>query len=126
MTPLIRVDAGWILEIQSHTTPLNTPIADWGALDAMAKRHVFEQPYGQPYYEEPAARAATFLHSAVLLRPFADYNAVIGWACVSQYMIASGEPITPPKPDDAYRIAGAIRVQEADLRDVARTIASWR
>jgi len=126
LSPLIRVDAGWILEIQTRVAPLNTPIADWGALDAMARRHMFEQPYEQPYYEEPAARAATFLHSAVLLRPFADYNAVIGWACVSQYMLASGEPVSPPKPDEAHRITGAIRAQEADLRDVARAIAGWR
>ncbi|MET7487304.1 hypothetical protein [Streptomyces sp. NPDC005538] len=126
MSPVIRVDAGWILEVQTRVSPVNTPIEDWGALDAMAKRHTFEQPHGQLYYEAAAARAATFVHSAVLLRPFADYNSVIGWACAQQYMAASGEPIAPPKPDEVHLLTGAIRAQEVDLRQVSRTIASWR
>ncbi|MBT2504927.1 hypothetical protein J7I98_03250 [Streptomyces sp. ISL-98] len=126
MSPAIRVDAGWILEIQTRVSPVNTPIADWGALDTMAKRHMFEQPHGQLYYEAPAARAATFLHSAVLLRPFADYNSVIGWACAERYMIASGEPIRPPKPDEVHLLTGAIRAQEATLRDIARAITGWQ
>lgn len=124
MSPVIRVDAGWILEIQTRVSPVNTPIADWGALDAMATRHVFEQPHGQLYYEEPAARAATFFHIALLLRPFNDYNAVIGWACTSLYMAASDQPVNP-KPDEVHLLAGAIRAQEANLRDTARAIASW-
>ncbi|MET7456307.1 hypothetical protein ABZT03_31405 [Streptomyces sp. NPDC005574] len=125
MSPVIQVDAGWILEVQTRVSPVNTPISDWGALDAMAKRHLFEQPHGQLFYEEPAARAATFFHTALLLHPFADYNAVIGWACAALYMEASGDPIDP-KAADVHLLAGAIRAQEADLRDVARTIASWR
>ncbi|WP_267244298.1 hypothetical protein [Streptomyces sp. PR69] len=126
MSPVIRVDAGWILDIQTRVSPLNTPIADWGALHVMADRHVYEQPHGQLYYEVPAARAATLLQCAVLLRPFTDYNSVIGWACADQYMAASGEAITPPKPDEIHLLTGAIRAQEADLRDIARAIASWR
>ncbi len=125
MSPVVRVHAGWILEVQTRVSPLNTPIADWGALDAMATRHLFEQPHGQLYYEEPAARAATFFHYGLLLRPFADYNAVIGWACTSLYMAASGQPVDP-KPDDVHLLAGAIRAQEATLRDTARAVASWR
>ncbi|WP_128381001.1 hypothetical protein [Streptomyces cavernae] len=125
MSPVIRVDAGWILEIQTHVTPVNTPVADWGALNAMADRHLFEQPHGQLYYEEPAARAATFFHTALLLRPFGDFNAVIGWACAALYMAASEQPVDP-KRDEVHLLAGAIRAQEADLRDVARAIASWR
>lgn len=125
MSPAIRVDAGWILEIQTRVSPVNTPLADWGALNAMATRHLFEQPHDQLYYEEPAARAATFFHTALLLRPFADYNGVIGWACASLYMTASVQPVNP-KADDVHLLAGAIRAQEADLRDVARAIASWR
>jgi hypothetical protein len=120
------VDAGWILEVQTRVTPINTPIVDWSALDAMAKRHAYEQPYGQLYFEEAAARAATFLHTAVLLRPFAEYNSVIGWACAQQYMQASGQPIRPPKSDEVHLLTGAIRAQEATLRDTARAVASWR
>ena len=125
MSPVIRVDAGWILEIQTHVSPINTPVADWGALDAMAGRHLFEQPHGELYYAEPAARAATFFHTSLLLRPFADFNAVIGWACASLYMTASGQRVDP-KSDDVHLLAGAIRAQEADLRDTARAIADWR
>ncbi|WP_240139512.1 hypothetical protein [Streptomyces sp. MUM 178J] len=91
----------------------------------MATRHLFEQPHGQLYYEEPAARAATFFHYSLLLRPFTDFNAVIGWACAQLYMSASGEPVDP-KANEVHLLAGAIRAQEADLRDTARAIASWR
>jgi hypothetical protein len=89
------------------------------------RRLTFEQPHDQLYYEEPAARAATFFHTAPLLRPFADYNAVIGWACASLYMTASEQSVAP-KPNEVHLLVGAIRAQEADLRDTARAIGSWR
>jgi hypothetical protein len=75
--------------------------------------------------EEAASRAATFLHTALLLRPFTDYNLVIGWACASQYMHVSGQPLQA-KDDDLYELAQAARTQEADLRTVAQRLESWR
>lgn len=125
MSPIIRVDVGWVLQIQSAISPLNVPITDWGALGFMAGRHTFERERGVLYYEETAARAATFLHSALLLRPFTDYNLVIGWACTSQYMHISGQPLQA-KDDDLYELAQAVRRQEADLRTVAQHLESWR
>ncbi|MFE3850657.1 hypothetical protein ACFXPN_05880 [Streptomyces griseorubiginosus] len=125
MSPVIRVDAGWVLQIQSAISPLNVPIADWGALGFMADRHKFERERGVLYYEEPAARAATFLHTALLLRPFTDYNLVIGWACTSQYMHVSSQPVQA-KDDDLYELAQAVRAQEADLRTIAQRLESWR
>ncbi|MFE2538278.1 hypothetical protein [Streptomyces sp. NPDC059371] len=125
MSPIIRVDVGWVLQIQSAISPLNVPIADWGALDFMASRHTFERERGVLYYEEAASRAATFLHTALLLRPFTDYNLVIGWACTSQYMQVSGQPLQA-KDDDLYELAQAVREQEADLRTVAQRLESWR
>ncbi|MFD9280284.1 hypothetical protein ACFWD7_23775 [Streptomyces mirabilis] len=125
MSPIIRVDVGWVLQIQSAISPLNVPISDWGSLGHMADRHTFERERGVLYYEEVAARAATFLHTALLLRPFTDYNLVIGWACASQYMHLSGQPLQP-KDDDLYELARAIRGQEADLRTVAQRLESWR
>ncbi|MFI9772841.1 hypothetical protein ACIHJG_39290 [Streptomyces sp. NPDC052415] len=125
MSPIIRVDVGWVLQIQSAISPLNVPITDWGVLGFMADRHKFEREQGVLYYEEPAARAATFLHTALLLRPFADYNLVIGWACTSQYMHVSGQPLQV-KDDDLYELAQAVRAQQADLRGVAQRLESWR
>lgn len=124
MSPIIRVDVGWVLQIQSAISPLNVPISDWGSLGYMADRHKFERELGVLYYEEAASRAATFLHTALLLRPFTDYNLVIGWACASQYMHLSGRPLQP-KDDDLYELARAIRGQEADLRTVAQRLESW-
>lgn len=124
MSPIIRVDAGWVLQIQSASSPLNVPITDWGALAFMADRHKFERERGVLYYEEAAARAATFLHSALLLRPFADYNLVIGWACAHQYMHLSGDPVRP-KDEELYELARAVRAQQASLRDIARHLESW-
>ncbi|MFE2040430.1 hypothetical protein ACFXAZ_05735 [Streptomyces sp. NPDC059477] len=122
---MVRVDAGWILEVQTRVSPVSIAITDWGALSAMATRHLHEQPHGQLYYEEPAARAATLFHTALLLRPFADFNATIGWACTTLYMTASDQPVSP-ETKDVHLLAGAIRAQEADLREVARLISSWR
>lgn len=124
MSPIIRVDTGWVLQIQSALTPLNIPIADWGALGFMADRHKFERERGDLYYEQVSARAATFLHTALLLRPFADYNLVIGWGCTHQYMRVSGQPVQV-KDEALFALAGAVRAQEADLRDVAQHLESW-
>ncbi|MFJ1973953.1 hypothetical protein ACIO93_35515 [Streptomyces sp. NPDC087903] len=125
MSPIIRVDVGWVLQIQSAISPLNVPISDWGSLGYMAGRHTFERERGVLYYEEVTSRAATFLHTALLLRPFTDYNLVIGWACASQYMHLSGQPLQA-KDDDLYELAQAVRAQEADLRTVAQRLESWR
>jgi prophage maintenance system killer protein len=125
VSPIIRVDVGWVLQIQSAISPLNVPISDWGSLGYMADRHTFERERGVLYYEEIASRAATFLHTALLLRPFTDYNLVIGWACASQYMHLSGQSLQT-KDDDLYELAQAVRTQEADLRTVAQRLESWR
>ncbi|MFD5574005.1 hypothetical protein [Streptomyces cadmiisoli] len=125
MSPIIRVNVGWVLQIQSAISPLNVPIADWGALGFMADRHTFERERGVLYYEEAASRAATFLHTALLLRPFTDYNLVIGWACARQYMHVSDQPLQA-KDDELYKLAQAVRAQEADLRTVAQRLESWR
>jgi prophage maintenance system killer protein len=122
---VIRVDVGWVLQIQSAISPLNVAITDWGALGFMADRHQFERERDILSYEETDTRAATFLHSALMLRPFADYNLVIGWACTSQYMHASGQRVQT-KDEDLYNLARAIRAQEADLRTVAQHLESWR
>ncbi|MEV7141684.1 hypothetical protein [Streptomyces tauricus] len=73
----------------------------------------------------PARPAATFLHTALLLRPFTDYNLVIGWACASQYMHVSGQPLQA-KDDELYELAQTIRAQEAGLRTIAQRLESWR
>lgn len=125
MSPIVRVDVGWVLQIQSAISPLNVPISDWGALGFMADRHKFERERGVLYYEEITSRAATFLHSALLLRPFSDYNLVIGWACTSQYMHVSGQPLQA-KDDELYDLAQSVRAQEADLRAVAQCLEAWR
>ncbi|MFD5079964.1 hypothetical protein [Streptomyces sp. NPDC058371] len=125
MSPVIRVDVGWVLQVQSAISPLNVPISDWGALGVMADRHKFERERGTLYYEEIPARAATFLHTALLLRPFTDYNLVIGWGCTHQYMSVSGQPVQA-KDEELYELARAVRAQEADLRTVAHHLESWR
>ncbi|MER6076524.1 hypothetical protein ABT187_49240 [Streptomyces sp. NPDC001817] len=125
MSPVIRVDVGWVLQIQASISPLNVPIADWGALEVMADRHKFERERGALYYEETPSRAATFLHTALLLRPFTDYNLVIGWGCTHQYMGLSGQPVQA-KDEELFDLAQAVRSQEADLRAVAQRLESWR
>jgi hypothetical protein len=60
---------------------------------AWLERHRYERIAGEPYYEEIAARAATFLHTALRLRPFTDYNASIGIGCIRAYMEAVGHAV---------------------------------
>ncbi|MFI9583158.1 hypothetical protein ACIHCQ_15215 [Streptomyces sp. NPDC052236] len=121
----LYVDAGWVLNIQIEVSPENTPIRDWGALQCMAVRHRYERLAGEPYYEEVATRAATFLHTSLRLRPFTDYNASIGMACAWEYMVQSGEPITPLYGDMA-KLVTDIRSDEADLQEAARLLRSWK
>ncbi|MFE4631339.1 hypothetical protein [Streptomyces mirabilis] len=125
MSPIVRVDVGWVLQIQASISPLNVPIADWGDLGFMADRHKFERERGSLYYEEIPSRAATFLHTSLLLRPFTDYNLVIGWGCAHQYMHLSGQPVQA-KDDELFELAQAVRAQDVDLRTVAQRLEAWR
>lgn len=120
----LYVDAGWILNVQVEVSPENTPIRDWGALHCMAERHKYERIAGEPYYEEVPARAATFLHTALRLRPFADYNATIGIGCIRAYMEACGMPLDP-RPGDWAKLITDIRSDEADLMETARLLRDW-
>ncbi|MEU5181137.1 hypothetical protein AB0G49_13905 [Streptomyces longwoodensis] len=125
MSPIVYVDPGWLLTIQSEVAPPNIDIADWGALHWTGSAHRYEQIAGSPYYEEPEVRAATFLYLALTLKPFADYNLVIGWAAAQAYMQLSGRPVAPD-PKALWVLAGEIRAGESGLRDVAAAIRSWR
>ncbi|MFD7440395.1 hypothetical protein [Streptomyces sp. NPDC059909] len=71
-----------------------------------------------------ATRAATFLHTALRLRPFTDYNASIGIGCVRAYMEESGVPVAPTHGDWA-KLVGDVRSDEADLTEVARLLRDW-
>ncbi|GGK57619.1 hypothetical protein [Streptomyces flaveus] len=120
----LYVDTGWVLNIQVNVSPQNTPIRDWGALHCMAERHRYERVAGEPYYEEIPARAATFLHTALRLRPFSDYNASIGIACAWEYMEQSGMPFELSYGEVAKLVAD-IRSDEADLTETARLLRDW-
>jgi hypothetical protein len=120
----LYVDAGWVLNVQVEVSPPNTPVADWGALHCMVERHRYERLAAEPYYEETASRAATFLHTALLLEPFSDYNAAIGGACAWEYMLQSEEPITPPKGAIA-QLVREIRADKLSLGAIARRLRSW-
>ncbi|GGV72172.1 hypothetical protein GCM10010277_84770 [Streptomyces longisporoflavus] len=113
------------MTIRLEAAPANVDISDWGALHWTGSAHRYEQLAGTPYYEEPEARAATFLYLALVLRPFADYNLVIGWSAAQAYMELSGWPVAP-EPQALWALAGEIRAGEAGLRDAATTIRTWR
>ncbi|MFB4197111.1 hypothetical protein [Streptomyces carpaticus] len=121
----LYVDAGWVLNVQLDVSPPNTPIRDWGALQCMAERHRYERFADEPYYEETVSRAATFLHTALHLEPFADFNAAIGAACTHMYLDLSGEPIAPP-PGGMAQLARDIRAHKRDLQGAARQLREWR
>ncbi|MGW7090091.1 hypothetical protein ACWGH2_42280 [Streptomyces sp. NPDC054871] len=125
MSPIVYVDPGWLLTIQSEAAPTNVDISDWGALHWTGSAHRYEQIAGTPYYEEPEVRAATFLFNALVLKPFADYNLVVGWSAAQAYMELSGRPVVP-EPKALWALAGDIRAGEAGLRDAATAIRSWR
>src|SRR5512147_2014253 len=115
----LHVDAGWVLNVQVNVSPQTTPIRDRGALSCMVQRHRYERVAGEPYYEEIPTRAATFLHTALRLRPFSDYSASIGIACAREYMEQSGMPFELPYGEVAKLVADT-RSDEADLAETAR------
>jgi prophage maintenance system killer protein len=120
----LYVDTGWVLNIQVNVSPQNTPIRDWGALHSMVERHRYERVAGEPYYEEVVSRAATFLHTALRLRPFSDYNASIGIACAWEYMEQSGVPFELPYGEVA-KLVSDIRSDEAGMTETARCLRDW-
>ncbi|MFD1657353.1 hypothetical protein ACFSL4_03660 [Streptomyces caeni] len=120
---MLYVDAGWIRNVQIEVSP-RTPRFAAGALHCMAERHRYERIAGEPYCEEAPARAATFPHTALRLRPFTDCNASTGVACVRAYMDGSGTPVDP-QPGDWARLAADIRSDEVDLTEAARLLRDW-
>ncbi|MEU9272462.1 hypothetical protein AB0E04_44775 [Streptomyces sp. NPDC048251] len=72
-------------------------------------------------YGHSAARAATFLHTALLLRPFTGYNLVIGRVCTGQYMHLSGEPLQPGRRPVRTRqdLADRRRISKSDPTDAS-------
>lgn len=121
----LYVDAGWILNVQIEVSPANTPVRDWGALHCMAERHRYERFAGEAYYEEPTTRAATFLHTALLLEPFSDFNAAIGAGCADMYLEQSEEPFIPP-PGGMTQLVRDIRTERLDLAALARRLRDWK
>ncbi|WP_439680988.1 hypothetical protein [Embleya sp. MST-111070] len=121
---ILRVDAGWVLDIQTANNPVNLPLTDWGSFAFCVERHRYERFRGELYYEETAARAATFVHSMIVLEPFADFNAVVGCACADRYMAGSDEPLTVP-PGGWVQLTRDIRERKHTLTDVARTLRAW-
>ncbi len=90
----------------------------------MAERHRYERIAGEPYYEEVPARAATFLHTAVRLRPFMDYNATIGIGCIRAYMEhAARRSIRRPATGE---LIADIRSDESDFRRPPASCATGR
>ncbi|WP_245997295.1 hypothetical protein [Streptomyces armeniacus] len=91
----------------------------------MAERHRYERFAGEAYYEEPASRAATFLHTALLLEPFSDFNASIGAGCADMYMRQSDQPFIPP-PGAMAQLVREIRAERTGLAAIARRLREWK
>lgn len=125
MSPIVRVDAGWLLTVQEESTPRNLGIRDWAALNWVATAHAFEREHSFPYYEEPSVRAATFLYYALRIEPFHDYNATVGTACAEHYMRLSGQSVEVVDKE-LFALVGAVRAFEKGLVDVARQLDGWR
>ncbi|MDT0615421.1 hypothetical protein [Streptomyces lancefieldiae] len=68
--------------------------------------------------------AAMSLHTALRLRPFSDYDASIGVACVWEYMEQSGTPFELPYGEAATLVAD-IRSDGADPNETARLLHDW-
>ncbi len=121
----LYIDAGWILEIQAGNVRADPSLRDWGALHAAVERHRFERFAGEPYYEEAPTRAAAVLETIVRLRPFEDFNGIIGAACAWEYMNQFGEPIDPPLKGMAQLVAD-IRSGTVELVGIARRLREWK
>ncbi|RLL66356.1 hypothetical protein [Streptomyces sp. Z26] len=121
----LYIDAGWVLEIQATHVPEDPSLRDWGALHAAVERHRFERFAGETYYEETPTRAAVLLETIVRLRPFKDYNGIIGATCAWAYCGLAGAPLRPP-PGGMVQLVRDIRGERLDLGDVARRLRDWK
>jgi hypothetical protein len=120
----LRIDIGWILQLQAEHFPEDPSIRDWAALQCVVDRHCYERERGVPYYEEAPTRAAVLLHTMVLLEPFADWNGAIGALVARTYMEQSGMPIVPP-PGGLVELISRIRSGKLKLASVARELRAW-
>jgi hypothetical protein len=120
----LYIDVGWILGVQYRNTPTDPALRDWGALHGAVERHMFERFAGSAYYEEVPTRAAVLLQTIVLLKPFEDYNGIIGAMCAWEYMEQSGTPISPP-PGAMAELVRDLRGEKVNLQEAARRLRDW-
>lgn len=124
---LLQIDAHWIeesLQRFERDTGREVGIDDWGALAAAVNRHAYELADGQPYYVEPAVRAAVLLQMFVTTRPLRDYNGLVGTALALRYLHECGQSVKPP-PGALPNLVSGLRNGSLNLRAAASLLRSW-
>lgn len=121
---ILHVDVRWLLERQAEVLPKQPEVHDYsGLVAAVARQRVDPPKLG--YTTDAAWRAATLLHTIVMLRPLPADNALYAMLCTAVYMHASGETIDPPF-GAMHSLVADLRANRADVYAAAELIRAWR
>ncbi|NBM15028.1 toxin Doc [Streptomyces sp. GC420] len=124
LTPSLRVDIRWLLQQHELALPDQPVVSDFSALVAAVARHRVDPPR-LGVDSDPAWRAASLLHTLVLLKPLPTFNVRFACAVTIAYMHASGEGIDAPY-GALIELTKEILAGKADVFEAADRIRSWR
>ena len=99
------------------------PLTDLGLLDSAAHRPQATL-WGQEAYPTLDEKAAALLESIVRNHPLVDGNKRLGWLATVVFLDINGAWIEAPD-DDAYNLVIAVASGQADLQQIAATLAQW-
>lgn len=120
----LAIDIRWLLARQTEVLPEDLGIDDYSALAAAVARHRVNTPrLGEA--TDAAWRAASLLHTLVLLRPLPTHNALYGCGVATAYMHGSDEGIDPPY-GALIELVRDIQEGDSDVYHTAEALRSWR
>ncbi|MFC4517928.1 toxin Doc [Streptomyces ehimensis] len=124
MPPILHIDVRWLLQQQETVMPDQAVVSDFSALVAAVARHRVDPPR-LGIDSDPAWRAASLLHTLLLLKPLPAHNVRFACAITISYMHASGEGLDAPY-GELVELTKELLAGKADVFDAADRIRSWR
>jgi hypothetical protein len=124
MAPAIHIDVRWLLQQHEAALPDQPHISDFSALVAAVARHRVDPPR-LGIDPDASWRAASLLHTLLLLRPLPSLNVRFACAVTLAYMHASSEALDAPYGELVELCKDLIGGKD-NVFGAADRIRSWR